>query len=122
MALVIAMQRLTALLGGPVAWTLHFMASYGVVAVACALGTSGAGVILGVMTVLLAAAALASGLLAFLRWRTADGEARTGSAPVGQGRGDAERVLMVVGMLGASLFTVAIVLQGVVPIFVPTCA
>jgi hypothetical protein len=105
------MRRLTALVGGPVAWTLHFMASYGVVAVACMLGTSGAGVIVGGMTALLAAAAMASGLLAFQRWRSADGE----------GRGEAERVLMVVGMLGAGLFTVAIVLQGVVPVFVPTC-
>jgi hypothetical protein len=104
--------RLIALLGAPAAWTLHLLGSYGAVAVACMTGAGGAGIIVGVITTGLAALSIASGLLAFQRWRLAGGEPH----------GEAERVLMVVGMLGAGLFSVAIVLEGVVPIFLPICA
>jgi uncharacterized membrane protein YhaH (DUF805 family) len=109
-ALVTATGGLAAFLGGPAAWLLHLLSSYGVIAVACMRGTRNAGVIVGVLTIVLAAAAGASGLLAVRRWRDASRE------------DEAEAVLMVVGMLGAALFALTIGLQTVVALVVPTCA
>jgi hypothetical protein len=60
------------------------------------------------VTVAALAAALASGLLAFRCWHVAT---HTGW----------ERDLGLVGILGAVLFGVAIVMQAVVPAFTPLC-
>jgi hypothetical protein len=103
------MMPLVAVLGAPVAWTVHLLASYAVVGLACAAGASQADRPLGLVTVICLAAALASGLVAYRRWR--------GDAPSGHGRRD----IMLVGVLGTAVFTAAIVLQSVVPAFVPLC-
>lgn len=100
---------LVAVLGAPLAWTLHLLTSYAIVGLACAAGASQAGRPLALVTAICLAVALASGLVAYRRWR-ADGQPAEG-----------QRDIMLVGVLGTVVFTTAIVLESVVPVFVPLC-
>ena len=104
------MRTLTALLGSALAWTVHFNASYAVVAFACARIVSTPGVWLALVTLVCAAAAIVSGGIAVRDWRAARGNEQGG-----------RRVLMAVGALAAIVFTVAIVFEAIVPMFVPYC-
>ena len=103
------MRSLVAVLGAPVAWMLHLMASYAVVGLACAAGWTRADGSLVLVTAICFVAALASGGVAYRRWR-ADGHA-----------GDWERDVMLVGVIGTAVFAVAILLEAVVPAFLPLC-
>ena len=103
------MMRLVAVLGAPLAWTVHFLASYAVVGLACAAGRTRVDGPLVLVTAICLAAALASGVVAYRRWR-ADGHVD-----------DGQRDVMLVGVLGTVVFTTAIVLESVVPAFVPLC-
>jgi small-conductance mechanosensitive channel len=113
---------LFALLGAPLAWTLHFLVSYFLVALFCAAAWEGAGVAIGVATVASAAVSAASGVVAYRTWRTRrNGQTRSWDAALTEPRGWAAFVL-VMGMLGSALFTALIVLEAVPPLFVPTCS
>ena len=103
------MTSLVAVLGAPVAWMLHLLASYAVVGLACSAEWNRADGSLALVTAICLAAALASGVVAYRRWRVA------GRA------GDWQRDIMLVGMLGTVVFVPAIVLEAVVPAFVPLC-
>jgi hypothetical protein len=106
------MARLTtlAILGAALAWTLHLLASYAVVALACARGWRSAGPALAALTVVCVAAALGSGLLAWRRWR-AESAAEAEARPA----------LMLMGLLASPVFTLAILLGGIVPAVLPLC-
>jgi hypothetical protein len=99
-----------ALLGPAVAWMVHFNASYAVVALGCAAVVSRPGAWLVIVTLVCAAAAMISGGLAVRDWRAARRDAHEGGV-----------TLMAVGALAAVVFTVAIVFEAVVPIFLPYC-
>jgi hypothetical protein len=103
------MRLLVAVLGAPVAWMTHLMASYMVVGLACALEWTDADASLVAVTVVCLVAAVASGVLALRRWAVA--------AHQEGWEGD----VMLVGVLGAGLFVIAILLEAVVPAFVPLC-
>jgi hypothetical protein len=96
---------LVAVLGAPVAWTVHLLASYAVVGLGCAAGWSGPGRSLALVTAICLAAALGSGLLAYRRWRATD----------------AGTDIVLVGVLGTPVFLLAITLEALVPLFLPLC-
>jgi len=100
-------SSLLALLGAPLAWTAHLLASYAVVGLACASVWRAAGASLAIVTAACAAASLGAGWLAYRLWRT-------------PGPGTAS-LLGGVGVSGAALFTVAIVAEGMAPVFLPLC-
>jgi hypothetical protein len=102
------MRPLIAVLGAPVAWLAHLLISYAAVGLACAAGWPRAHGWFVAVTVAALAAALASGLLALRRWQAAT-------------HAGWERELGLVGILGAVLFGVAIIMQAVVPAFAPLC-
>jgi uncharacterized membrane protein YhaH (DUF805 family) len=102
------MTPLVAVLGAPVAWMLHLLASYAVVGLACAAHWNRAGSTLVLVTAICLAAALASGGVAYRRWRAA-------------GRAGGERDIMLVGIFGTAIFGAAILLESLVPAFVPLC-
>lgn len=102
------MKSLVAVLGAPVAWTLHLLASYAVVGLGCAAGWGRADGSLVLVTAVCLVAALASGKIAYRRWRAV-------------GQGGRERDVMLVGVLGTLVFTLAIALEAAVPMFLPLC-
>jgi hypothetical protein len=122
-------RLLLALLGAPVAWTVHLLAAYVIVAAWCAAGWPGAGLAIGALTVVCAAAAVAAGMLALRLWRRGQARLVADAEPGGPEGWDArmgERgalfvFLAVVGLFMAALFTYLIVLQGVPPLLAPVC-
>jgi hypothetical protein len=99
-------RRLYGVFGGPVAWALHLLASYAVVAAGCATGWNGT--VPALVTVTLACAAASAGA-AVVAWRD---------------RREAEstaRMLAAIGLGLALLFLGVIVLGGVVPAMVALC-
>lgn len=120
---------IAAVAGSPIAWTLHLMASYVMVAAWCAEEWGGLGVVLAVTTIACAGLAVASGFIALGLWR--DGRAmRRHDAEPGSPEGWAARMgergarvsfLAVMAIGGAVLFTYLIVLQGLPPLFTPAC-
>jgi hypothetical protein len=111
---------LFALLGAPLAWTLHFLVSYFLVALFCAAAWEGAGAAIGAATVVSVVVSAASGVVAYRAWR-ARRNAQSWDAALAEPAGWAAFVL-VMGMLGSALFTALIVLEAVPPLFVPTCS
>jgi hypothetical protein len=101
---------LVAVLGAPVAWMLHLLVSYAVVGLACAAGWGRADGSLAIVTAICLAATLAAGAVAYRRWRPEPAQAAEG-----------ERDVVLVGVLGAPVFAVAIVLEAIVPAFLPLC-
>lgn len=106
-----------ATLGGPVAWTLHLAVSYLLVALGCNVSWAGTDAALGVTTLLFAGAAAASGWAAHRNWRRLRGE-RDWMVADPQGHSP---FLLMVGMCSAALFLLLILLNGLPPLFVPTC-
>lgn len=109
------LQLATAALGAPVIWALHLPAVYFLVAVGCATRWGGTDAAILVVTAVLAAASAASGWLALHWWRRLGGDGAEPGVP------EVHRFLIVVGLAAAPLFTGAVVLQGLSPLFVPTC-
>src|SRR5688572_4063492 len=62
-------RLLLALLGGPVAWTVHLFVGYAVLALWCSKGWPGPDGVLGVLTVFAFAASAASVVVAYRLWR-----------------------------------------------------
>ena len=109
---------LYAFLGAPLAWVLHLLLSYWLVALSCSTGWGGAKVGLLGLTAVCFIAAMAAGLLARRNWRLLRGEEITG-APY-----DPRRIhgfLMIGGGVLALLFGLVILLNGAGPALVPTC-
>ena len=120
---------LLSLLGAPVAWTVHLLVSYVVVALACATSWGGARVLIAVLTIAGVAAAVAAGVLALRLWRQGQAALRTDAEPGEPGawddrmgeRGARGVFLAVVALFMAILFGYLIVLQGLPPILEPVC-
>lgn len=100
---------LYAVLGPPIAWSLHFGVLYFVVAAVCGAGGSAVLLPIGLATVVAAGASAAGGLVARRWWA----EARSGS--------EAVRLFLAMGILGAAFFTGLIVLEALPPLFLPPC-
>ena len=112
---------LVAVLGSPSAWVLHLMASYAIVGIECNGGLEGALYPLALLsaTFVLAAAGLASGAVAYSLLRP---DTRDAVHIATEEAGGRVQFLAGTGALLAAIFVLLIVLQGVVPLLVPTCA
>lgn len=108
-----------AVLGGPAAWTVHLLVCYFLVALQCTSAWRGAVAGIVAVTAVCAAASAASGYVAWRHWPPPRGVAQALSE-IEQPRGR-DRFLMLVGMALAALFTLAIVVEALAPLFVPTC-
>lgn len=109
-----------ALLGAPVAWSVHLLVCYFVVALDCTAGWNLA--VPGIIgaTVLTGAVAAWSGVVAWRHWPRPRGMTQFMSEleqPVGR-----DRFLMLLGMALSALFTLAILAEALAPLFVPTCS
>lgn len=111
---------LTSVVGGPVAWSLHLFISYFLVTIGCTTGWGGTVPAILIVTILLAAAAFGSGVVAFRRWRQLDGAPQDWREALSEPRGRGG-LLWMVGILSAALFGVVILLAGLPPLFVPIC-
>lgn len=118
-----------ALLGSPVAWVLHLLGTYLVVALWCAERWARMGLAIGLLTALCAAGALATGALALKLWRHGQrglhyddepGVPEPWDARMGE-RGARAVFLAVIALFQCALFTYLIVLQGLPPAFAPAC-
>lgn len=123
-------RLLLALLGAPVAWTLHLFVGYTLVAFGCATAWSGTDAAIVVLTVACATAAVAAGLLGLRLWRQAQahrlsdeepGDDEPWDARLGE-RGARTNFLAIAGVMLAIVFTYAIVIEGLPPLFAPTCS
>ena len=112
--------KVLALLGAPLAWTLHLFLGYLAVALGCTTGWTGTAVVIAVLTVLLAAAAIAVGWIALRSWRQVQ-HATSWEHAVDEAGGH-EGLLFLVGVFLAALFTLLILMNGVAPFVVPICA
>jgi hypothetical protein len=113
-------RYLLALLGAPVLWTAHLLVGYFLVALACTTGwADGVDPLLIASTVALGAASAWCGLYAWRGWR----ERRTPLGLAGEVNGppSASALLYLMGALAGVVFTLAIVWEGLPPLFVPTC-
>lgn len=121
---------LVALLGGPVAWTLHLFAVYLIVALWCSQGWGGRNAGVALATI---AAVVVTGFSAWLGWklwhegkREAQRDAEPGThetwdARLGE-RGARGIFLAVLAMFLSALFAFLIIAQGVSPLIAPECA
>jgi hypothetical protein len=107
------------LLGSPIAWTLHFLVSYFMVALFCTMQWEGAGIAIGIVTVVFTIVSAASGVVAYRTWRV-QRDTLSWDAALAE-PGGWTTFWLVMGMLGAVLFTALIVLEAIPPLFVPTC-
>lgn len=111
---------LLATFGGPIAWSLHLGICYFLVALDCATEWNGSPWAIGIATLLLALAAIATGMLAYRRWeggRKRDESEASLDRPMAYGG-----FLWLLGMMLSGLFALVIILAGLSPIFLPTCA
>ena len=105
--------------GGAISWSLHLLVSYLIIAVFCNTGWPGRAALVAA-TLLSAAGAAASGVVAYRAWRTwVDGQAW--DAALHDPRGRATGFLLVMGMVAAGLFLLSILLGGVPPFLLPGC-
>lgn len=111
-----------ALLGGPAAWTVHLLASYPLVPLACDLGTALPLHLLTLTTALASAAAAAAGGLA---WRRLRREPTPGAGQAAEGDGDdatgRARFMAVAGGILATFFVYVILVEGLPPVLQDPC-
>jgi hypothetical protein len=102
----VTVRRAFGVFGGPLAWTLHLLLSYAVVAAGCATRWNGTATALVAITIACAAASAGAGVVA--RRDRNDAEATV-------------RLLATIGLGLALLFFGVIALGGVVPAMVELC-
>ena len=105
--------------GAAIAWAVHFLLSYFLVALGCTTGWRGTDAAIGIATVVLAAVAAWSGWIAFRNWRPRRG--RGGGTGILDDAGGRRNFMLVIGILSAGLFGLLIVLEGLSPVFLSTC-
>lgn len=110
---------LFAVLGGAVAWGIHFLGSYAVVAIGCVARWPSTRLVVAAGTAALAALALWATVVAWREWRRSSGEQRWDSA-LSEPRGWYSW-LMMVGVLMGITGTFAIVLEGFGTLMLPLC-
>ena len=122
-------RMIVAVVGAPLAWTLHLAASYVMVAVWCASEWGGLGIAVGVATLVCAALAVMSGATAYGLWREGQAMLRRDAEPgkpegwdsrMGE-RGARGAFLAAMSLGSALLFAFLILLQGLPPLFTPPC-
>ena len=114
-----AARTLFAMLGGAIAWALHFLGSYAVVAIGCVAGWSATRLAVAVATAALAALALWSTVVAWREWRRSSGDQRWDTA-LSEPRGWYSW-LMTVGVLMGITSAFTIVLEGFGTLMLPLC-
>lgn len=112
-------RMLFAVLGGAIAWTVHFLGSYAVVAIGCVAGWTQTTLVVGVATALLTAVAVWSTLVAWREWRQASGDQPWDTA-LGEPRGW-YAWLMISGVLLGLTSVLAILLEGSGSLMLPVC-
>ena len=112
-------RLLFALLGGAVAWTLHFLGAYFVAAVGCVAGWRGIRESLAVGTVVLAILAIWSTVVAWRDWRRVS-QGQSWDLALGEPRGWFA-FLMVTGVLLGGISAFAILLEGFGTLALPVC-
>lgn len=114
---------LFALLGAALAWTFHFLVVYFVVGLFCttAWSEATADALIYASTAVFAVVSALSGVVAYRGWkrvrppvRDLEDAATTAGGP--------SRLLLLLGVASAVIFTPFIVLEGLAPLFVPICA
>jgi len=114
-----AARTLFALLGGAIAWALHFLGSYAVVAIGCVAGWSATRLGVAAGTAALGALALWSTVVAWREWRRSSGDQRWDTA-LSEPRGWYSW-LMTVGLLMGITSAFTIVLEGFGTLMLPLC-
>jgi hypothetical protein len=110
-------RLLAVFLGAPVAWAVHLAASYFFVALDCGTAWNGGLVAILVATVFCAVAAAWTGSAAWREWKRLRGRTSPEASDLTQAR----EFLALSGALLAMLFTGAILLAGLSPLFLPMC-
>jgi hypothetical protein len=106
------------LVGGGTAWLLHLSASYFLIALGCPRGWPALGLLLGVITLVGAAGAMAAGMAARRGGRAEPVRGWTGETEPGE----PARFVAGVALLLAGLFTFMILVAGVAPLVLSPCA
>lgn len=120
---------LLVLFGAPVAWAVHLTTAYLAVVIWCAMGWTGVELAIGALTLVCAAAAVASGLGAVRLWRRGQASREADREPGGASpwdarmgeRGARTAFLGVTAIFMAGTFTWVILLQGIPPLLAPAC-
>lgn len=110
---------LFAAFGPAVAWASHFLLVYLLNAVFCSSGTGG-DIAIYIATAAFAAFALLAGRTALRRWRALDLDAGLRTL-IGETT-DRMGILLFIGMAGSVLFSLLILVEGAVPLFVRSCS
>ena len=112
-------RLLFALFGGAGAWSLHFLLSYAVASIGCVYGWGAIREILAIGTLVLAAVAVWSTVLAWRDWRRVSG-GQSWDAGLGEPRGWFA-YLMMTGVLMGIVSVLTIVLEGWGTLALPVC-
>jgi hypothetical protein len=107
-----------AVLGGPIAWSLHLVLSYLLATVGCSTGWAGIGPAFVMTTGFFALMSASAGIVAYREWRAIRATGASGEADFAD---DRTAFLMGVGMALATLFLLIVLLGGLIPLFVPYC-
>ena len=105
--------------GGAIAWVLHFLGSYALVAIGCVAVWPSTRVVVAAETAVLAALALWSTVVAWREWRRSSGEQRWDTA-LSEPRGWYSW-LMTFGVLMGITSVFTIVLEGFGTLTLPLC-
>ncbi len=112
-------RLLFALLGGALAWTLHFLGSYAVASIGCVYRWRGIHLSIAIGTLLLAAVAAWSTLVARREWRRVSA-GQSWDLALGEPRGWFA-FLMLTGVLLGLVSVLTIVLEGWGTLILPAC-
>jgi len=111
---------LFAAFGPAVAWASHFLLVYLLNSVFCSSSSTGGDLAIYVTTAAFTAIALLAGRTALRRWSEL-GHDRSLRTLVGEPTGRTG-ILLFVGMAGSVLFSLLILVEGAVPLFVRSCS
>ena len=111
---------LFASLGPGVSWALHFNLIYFLTALYCSLGRAGADIFIYGATAFFLATTLLAGWTAFRHWRRLGHETRLMTAV--SGATERTTLVLFIGMTGSVLFSLIILVEGLVPLFVRPCS
>jgi hypothetical protein len=112
-------QTLFAVVGGALAWALHFLGSYALVAIACVRGWRGVYGSIAAGTAVLLAVAVWSTVAAWQGWRRVSRDQRWDAA-LGEPRGWLA-FLMLTGVLLGLVSALTILLEGLGGLALPAC-
>jgi TRAP-type C4-dicarboxylate transport system permease small subunit len=106
--------------GAAVSWGVHFNLVYVLTTVSCKAGREGGDVAVYLVTAAFALLSGTAGWVAWRKWRMLGNTTRVADAvakPIGR-----TSILLFIGMAGGALFTLFIIVEGLVPLFLRTCS